>query len=272
MNATEPRTIADTLTFLRLSVDMRELNRVARDRGWGKHGCTDYFDEGRALHHALTETFGEKALPLFRLLVAPGKAKGALYAFSTLPEKQLRQNAELCAHEYDEVLGVKDLRARVFPTRFAAGTRLGFDLRVRPVRRTKSGQNKSGVRELDAFLHETLQHKDDPAFMANNGRTRERVYNDWLNERFADAASLEVDGNGIPAATLARFNRDVVVRRDGEGHNRGSEGPDAVIHGTLVVIGEAAFAALLTNGIGRHKAYGYGMLLLRPPAHSPQEG
>ena len=107
--------------------------------------------------------------------------------------------------------------------------------------------------------------------MANRGRTRERVYNDWLNERFAGAASLEVDGNGVPTATLARFNRDVAIRHDGEGRNRGSEGPDAVIHGTLVVNGEAAFAALLANGIRRHKAYGYGMLLLRPATRRPQE-
>ena len=26
-----------------------------------------------------------------------------------------------------------------------------------------------------------------------------------------------------------------------------------------------AFGRLIRNGIGRHKAYGYGMLLLRPP-------
>ncbi|MFZ1107581.1 MAG: type I-E CRISPR-associated protein Cas6/Cse3/CasE [Rhodomicrobium sp.] len=272
MNAIEPRPIPDTLTFLRLAVDMRQLYKVARERGWGKRGRTDHFDEGRALHHALTETFGEKALPLFRLLVAPGKVKGALYAYSTLPEKQLRQTAELCAHEYDEALGIKDMRAKAFPTRFAAGARLGFDLRVRPVRRTKSAQNKSGVREIDAFLHEALQHENDPAFMANTGRTRERVYTDWLSERFAGAAALEADGNGIATTALARFNRGVAVRRNAESSNRGSEGPDAVIHGTLVVADKTAFAALLANGIGRHKAYGYGMLLLRPPTPRRQEG
>ena len=165
---------------------------------------------------------------------------------------------------------MKDMRAKAFPTRFTAGTRLGFDLRVRPVRRTKSEQNKSGVRELDAFLHEALQHEDEPAFMENSGRTRERVYNDWLNERFAGAAALEEDGNGIPTAKLARFNRGVAVRRNAERSNRGTEGPDAVIHGTLVVSDEAAFAALLANGVGRHKAYGYGMLLLRPSTPRPQ--
>jgi CRISPR system Cascade subunit CasE len=266
VNAIEPQAIPDTLTFVRLSINMRGLYQIARDRGWGKRGGTDHFDEGRTLHHALTETFGEKALSLFRLLVAPGKAKGALYAYSMRAEKQLRQNAETCAPEYDEALGLKDLRTKAFPARFASGTRLGFDLRVRPVRRTKSGQNKSGVRELDAFLHETLLHQDEPTFMTNNGRTRERVYNDWLNERFEGAASLEADANGIPTAKLVRFGRDVAVRRNGEGRNQGSEGPDAVIQGTLVVKDETAFATLLANGVARHKTYGYGMLLLRPPS------
>nr|WP_246742824.1 type I-E CRISPR-associated protein Cas6/Cse3/CasE [Rhodomicrobium vannielii] len=250
---------------------MRGLYRIAQDRSWGKRGRTDHFDEGRALHHAITETFGEKALPLFRLLVAPGKEKGALYAYSTLPAKQLRQTADLCAPEYDEALGIKDMRAKSFPTRFAAGTRLGFDVRVRPVRRTKSARNKSGVREIDAFLHEALQHEDNLAFMTDNGRTRERVYTDWLRERLADAAVLE-DGNGMAAATLARFSRGVAVRRNGEGQNNGSEGPDAVIQGSLVVGDETAFATLLANGIGRHKTYGYGMLLLRPATHRPLEG
>lgn len=66
MNAIEPRPVPDTLTFVRLCVDIRQLYQVGRERGWGKRGRADHFDEGRALHHALTETFGEKALPLFR--------------------------------------------------------------------------------------------------------------------------------------------------------------------------------------------------------------
>ena len=45
---------------------------------------------------------------------------------------------------------------------------------------------------------------------------------------------------------------------------RYSEGPDALMRGELTVTDGTAFACLLKKGIGRHRAYGYGMLLLRP--------
>ena len=38
-----------------------------------------------------------------------------------------------------------------------------------------------------------------------------------------------------------------------------------MVHGALTVTDPDAFAALLARGVGRHRAYGYGMILLRPP-------
>ena len=43
-----------------------------------------------------------------------------------------------------------------------------------------------------------------------------------------------------------------------------SEGPDALMRGVLEITDGPAFAQLLAGGVGRHRAYGYGMLLLRP--------
>ena len=43
------------------------------------------------------------------------------------------------------------------------------------------------------------------------------------------------------------------------------EACDIVMHGTLSITDTQRFADLLTRGIGRHRAYGYGMLLLSPP-------
>ncbi|MCY4060014.1 MAG: type I-E CRISPR-associated protein Cas6/Cse3/CasE [Gammaproteobacteria bacterium] len=37
------------------------------------------------------------------------------------------------------------------------------------------------------------------------------------------------------------------------------------MHGVLVVRESDAFAQLVRRGVGRHRAYGYGMMLLRPP-------
>jgi CRISPR system Cascade subunit CasE len=36
------------------------------------------------------------------------------------------------------------------------------------------------------------------------------------------------------------------------------------VHGELTINDADAFARLLAGGVGRHAAYGFGMLLLRP--------
>jgi CRISPR system Cascade subunit CasE len=91
-------------------------------------------------------------------------------------------------------------------------------------------------------------------------RSREEVYTDWL--------SRQLDGRGgaaLESATLQSFQRTRAVRKRG---NRYSEGPDALMRGVLTVTDGKAFAELLARGVGRHRAYGYGMLLLRPAGQS----
>jgi len=41
-------------------------------------------------------------------------------------------------------------------------------------------------------------------------------------------------------------------------------GPDVVLAGQLRVTDPQAFAQLLAKGVGRHRAFGFGLLLLRP--------
>jgi CRISPR system Cascade subunit CasE len=38
------------------------------------------------------------------------------------------------------------------------------------------------------------------------------------------------------------------------------------MEGTIEILDSAAFVRLLARGVGRHAAFGYGMLLLRPGA------
>jgi CRISPR system Cascade subunit CasE len=67
---------------------------------------------------------------------------------------------------------------------------------------------------------------------------------------------------------MERFARRIAERRplkdQGNWTQTASEGPDATIHGELTVTNSEAFGRLLATGVGRHSAYGYGMLLLRP--------
>ena len=222
------------------------------------------FDEGRALHHMLNEMFGPGALRPFRLLVPPKQAKGNLYGYSTLDAETLREAAHTYATpEQLRVMPPDHLESKPIPGHWRAGQRLGFDLRTRPVRRLENttefppDERMAKGAEVDAFILEALRrYPGDRQGMKNAKRTREAVYLDWLAERTSAAATLDPS-----TCRLVRFRRIRVAR----GRSGIPEGPDATIHGTLTVTDPTAFAALLARGVGRHCAYGYGMLLLRPP-------
>lgn len=240
-----------TLHLVELPLSLRALNLWAGGRGLGS-------DEGTALHHLLGETFGPAVVQPFRLMVAPRAQSGTLYAYAAADADTLRTQAEVsltptCA----AVINLDRLRSLPRPaTAWSAGQRLGFDLRLRPVVRLASGltgtdDNGATVSlrkgaEVDAFL---------AAVLRNLPTTRETAYLDWLAARLSPAAVLDA-----PASHLARFQRTRVQR-----NGRRIEGPDAVVHGTLTINDPAAFADLLARGVGRHRSYGYGMLLLRPP-------
>ncbi len=246
--------------LIRAPVDTGRLARWAGERGWaGSKGAV--YDEGRGLHHLVTEIWGPGILTSFRLLVPPRRRAGNLYAYSAMGAEALRTAADVQAPpEHLKVLRLEGLESKPMPADWRAGQRLGFDLRTRPVRRLRRDLNgprepfRAGS-EVDAFLVEALRgHPETPDGMTNEGRTRQEVYLDWLAERLSPAATLDRS-----AARLVRFRRQRVARE-----KRDSEGPDAIVHGVLVVADPTAFSAMLMRGVGRHRAYGYGMLLLRP--------
>ncbi len=247
--------------LIRVPIDTGRLARWAWERGWaGPKGVI--FDEGRALHHLVAEVWGPGIFPCFRLLVPPRRRVGNLYAYSAMDANSLHPAAHAQAlPEHLEVLRLEGLRSKLVPANWQEGQRLGFDLRVRPVRRLRRDlhgptETLRAGSEVDTFLVEALRHHPDALDGMNiEGRTRQEVYLDWLAERLAPAAELD-----RPASRLASFRRLRVARE-----KRESEGPDAVVHGVLAVADPTAFSALLTRGVGRHRAYGFGMLLLRPP-------
>ncbi len=247
--------------LVRAPVDTGRLGRWAGERGWT--GSKDaVYDEGRALHHLVTEVWGPGVLPCFRFLVPPRRRAGNLYAYSAMDAEALCAAADVQAlPEHLKVLRLEGLESKLMPADWRAGQRLGFDLRARPIRRLRRDLNGSrervrAGREVDAFLVEALRgHPEAPDGMSNEGRTRQEVYLDWLAERLTPTATLDRS-----ATRLVRFRRQRVARE-----NHDSEGPDATVHGVLVVADPTAFSALLMRGVGRHRAYGYGMLLLRPP-------
>lgn len=260
-----------TLNLASLPVDLREFRRLAAFRGFEA-------DEGRALHHFLSETFGKSLLQPFRLMPAPKGLGATLYAYTKAAEETLRDNLELAAPELLNALGTSQLAMRDMPAHWRDGRRLAFDLRVRPVRRLlkplegwSRAENRRSLKgealhgpmkkgsEVDAYLIARLRQFPDGLPEDAGTFSREEVYLDWLAERLEGACVLDRQ-----ATKMTRFARDRVQRSGGHGKEATSEGPDATFHGELTVTNGEAFAKLLASGVGRHTAYGFGMMLLRP--------
>lgn len=259
-----------TTHLIHAPFDMRNFNRWAGKRGLVRHGS---FDAGYALHVLLSAMFGKSVLQPFRLFAPERRRNAALYGYATEDAAELRRTAGTVAPpDCLSVFNPSDMRSKRMPPNFERGRRLGFDLRLRPVRRLRrelaDGQlDRSLPRgvEVDAFRLEVIRKfpsgRADPDVAAvKAGVTRESVYREWLSERFGDAVAVE-------ECRLVSFRRTRAVR----GNGKGPEGPDAILHGTLAVSNQETFARTLRRGIGRHRAYGYGMLLLRPPSRPVPE-
>jgi CRISPR system Cascade subunit CasE len=251
------------LMMISLPVDMRALRHCAGERGYA-------IDEGRALHHFLSEAFGKGALQPFRLMVAPGSRRATLYAYSDRPAAHLTEQSDTATPELAKIFNLPDLAVKEMPSEWRAGRRLAFDLRIRPVRRLMKpldGWSHTGRRaeakgatlapfrkgaEVDAFLVDRLRYAPD-GVSAEETTSREEVYFTWLVERLNGAVTLDRN-----RTRLVRFERTCVAR------DATSEGPDATLHGEFTVDDGSMLNERLLRGIGRHTAYGYGMLLLRP--------
>ncbi|MBL8494441.1 MAG: type I-E CRISPR-associated protein Cas6/Cse3/CasE [Rhodocyclaceae bacterium] len=234
------------LTLMQCHPDPRRLAAWATRFGLTAGGD----DLGYALHTLLATAFGEAAPKPFRHF---GDTRGLL-AYTTEAAEHLEIVAQTAAPEVHATLGLERLATRSFPTEWATGRRLGFELRVRPVLRTNEG------RERDVFLA-TI----DKRGAAEGELSREAVYADWLAKELARDAAANIERVQLEGFRLTASLRKGIAA-EGKRPARRVAGPDALFSGELTVGNPAGFAALLARGVGRHRAFGFGMLLLRPSA------
>lgn len=144
------------------------------------------------------------------------------------------------------------MACKPMPDRFAAGRRLGFTLRARPTIRTDRDGDRTRTRERDAFLAAVEGTE------LGQGPTRGEVYQQWLTKR------LRAGGGEPEHLVVERFRLSTTLRRDKGRALHSLAGPDVNFTGVLTVSDPDRFAALLAHGVGRHAAFGFGMLLLKP--------
>ncbi|MCM5552384.1 type I-E CRISPR-associated protein Cas6/Cse3/CasE [Pleomorphomonas sp. NRK KF1] len=218
-------------------------------------------DLGYALHAVMAASFGDlepKPFRAFRPGEPGGGPSGRLLAYSSAPLEALRAHATTFADPaFSAPLQLDSAEERPMPSGFAAGSRLGFNLRLRPVQRTgASSDGRERARERDVYSGSATD--DEPGRLG-----RVRAYTAWLDrqlghDRAAHLLTAEVDR----LCRTGLFARN----RSGQGNrNRMVDGPDITLSGVLSVVDSAAFDALLARGVGRFRAFGFGMLLLRPP-------
>lgn len=220
------------------------------ERAYGRWAEKDAYrgtDAPYRLHCLISEVFGGQApLRPYRIVESPGRPR-TIFAYSRTAPAEIRRLARETGSALTmRALGTDALRAGPVP-RIRPGQRLVVSVLAASHRR------RNGTTEMDA--HSMSGGSPERA-------ARERSYAAWLAEKIE-----RTGGAQLLSATLMRWER----AREMRSRNR----PPILITraemtGVLEVRSEPEFRALLATGVGRHRAYGYGMLMIEGTA--PEKG
>lgn len=212
------------------------------------------YDPDFVLHSLLNEVAGPRYLGPF--VQDPRSRGGAVLAYSRLSREALHEQAQMVAPpEIYSLVDWEATQAKPLPTSWPAGRCLGFRVRVSPIVRGPKGHGQGDVEvrkrrpEVDAYLAQCWQQEKAP--------DREAVYRIWLERELArDGAAEAVE------MQMTGFRLKRAMRRDAARKAKAITRPDALFKGTLRVADAEAFKGLLARGVGRHRGFGFGMLLL----------
>lgn len=234
------------LYLIELRPDPAALIRFAEAQGINRREDEDL---GYATHAWLTALFGGYAPKPFRIYQDRRNLRTPrLLGFTRASGIELADHAHAFAPPL--AMGVspfdREVPAKSMPPEWSRGRRLGFELLACPISRLRKNEDDVYRRHR----RECEQTGDKPASRAD-------VYRDWLIRQLSGACRLEdyrLDG----------FRYLHLLRRTKGREWRRFLAPQAAIGGTLWVEDGIAFDSLLARGVGRHRAFGFGMLLLKP--------
>ncbi|MHB1678758.1 MAG: type I-E CRISPR-associated protein Cas6/Cse3/CasE [Sulfuriferula sp.] len=228
------------LYLLRFPVHAPRLLRFAAEQGITQEDET----LGYTLHAWLAALFGEQVPKPFRYI----DRRNELLAYAAADAATLLAQAQAFASPQAwAALDPEGVASKPMPEVWRQGKRLHLEVLTCPVARKDMEEKDVYLRALDR-----LGDKAPP---------RGEVYRDWFIAQLADAVRIErVELLGMQA-------RSKLLRRARNGQNRLRviERPQALFGADVVISNPARFAELLTRGIGRHRAFGFGMVLLSPP-------
>lgn len=227
------------LHLLRIPVQLPKLLQFAAQHGVVQEDET----MGYVLHAWLTALFGEKTPKPFRYF----ERRNEVLAYSPHHAALLLEHAQTFASPQAwNVLDVDGFMSKPMPAVWRAGQRLHVEVLACPV-------SRQGATEKDVYLR-ALDRLGDLA------PPRTQVYHDWFAAQTKNVLHLEyLEVQGMK--TRSRLLRRA---RDGGNRLRVIERPQILFSADAVVVDAEQFSALLARGMGRHRAFGFGMVLLAP--------
>ncbi len=235
-----------SLHLVELQIDLVPLYSFLHGRGLSKEDT----DLGYGVHSWLKAAFGELAPQPWRLLVdrvRPTRILGYSRYGAEVLQRRMQEFADPSVAQVCPDPGLT-MASRIMPA-WVEGRRLGFQTLLCPVgRKARSGLEK------DLFLIK--------ADTQEKGLRREEVYTQWAKSNFGQF-STTINEIRLVGFRLVKQTRPT----QGAGRRyRTTNRPQALLEGILTVGDPQDFQRLLARGLGRHRAFGYGMILLRPPS------
>jgi CRISPR system Cascade subunit CasE len=228
--------------MIELQFDMGALIKYLESHGLNRNNDQDL---GYGTHAWLAGTFGNCAPKPFRLMQAKSRPPRILGYSSVSKDDLLKQAKEFASPSALSVCDLaNDMHSKLMPEEWRRGRRLNFRVLACPVSR------KDGV-EKDIFLRMvdrvTKEEKLD----------RSKIYCDWIKQQLDGIAKTE-------HVSLDSFQMLQFFRRGESQRPSKLVRPRAEFSGTMEIEDVEQFLKTLNRGLGRHRAFGYGMLLLSP--------
>jgi CRISPR system Cascade subunit CasE len=228
------------LHLVRIPVDPPRLLRFAHDHGISQEDQT----LGYTLHAWFAALFGAQAPKPFRYLARRGEVLG----YARLPAAELLAQAQAFASPQAwAALDAGGVASKPMPDEWRSGQRLRLEVLACPVSRKDDEEKDVYLRTLDR--------------MGEHAPPRAEVYGQWFAAQWGEAIQLQ------QIELLGMSTRSPLLRRSRKSGNqlRQVERPQTLFGADAVVHDGRAFAEKLARGIGRHRAFGFGMVLLAPP-------
>lgn len=235
--------------MIELPLDAARLMRFAHHQG---HGLAAGEDFGYATHAWLTATLGDLAPKPFRLMESRHGLRMLGYAQHSI-EALIDYARAFADPNAVSVCDWSGVAGKAMPATWHAERRLGFELRACPISRAE--------RERDIYLVSIGRAEAAGIEMPS----RPQVYVEWLGNQLGKDGAAKLCGGTVDLIGFQRIRSRRLGRTAGGTKRQIIERPDALLSGDLTIGNPDAFSRLLLRGIGRHRAFGFGMLLLRPP-------